>query len=272
MIGPSSGTGAVPDHELSDDQSRAARKRIFDDLDIESFCEEVQNSRKRYQLQEIETPMELMAPNQVIGDTATLFSPLSAQEAVEECPVARLEVLLVDGTNCTWTTVSELESQQNIAEIAASPSTSSSSSDHRREQMIQSVQIEEPGYQVDSSYWEPVVTIPSSNFQHNKPEPPSGGGHYQQQQFDDQETGNLSWLLDFKLDPFIEAADDRSTVASSKDNHNGVELFGELLIKLFRTHIETGLDQREYLVSNDSLDALIEIGEALKTFKNLERR
>ena len=32
--------------------------------------------------------------------------------------------------------------------------------------------------------------------------------------FEDQENGNLSWLLDFKLDSFIDAPDDRSTAYS----------------------------------------------------------
>ncbi|XP_043786091.1 uncharacterized protein LOC122711405 [Apis laboriosa] len=219
MIGPSAGIGDVPEHELSDNQSRGGKKRIFEDLDIENFCEEVQNGHKRYQYQEIETPMEMVASNQVINDTASLFSPLSAQEAVDECSVGRLEVLLVDGTNCTWTTVSELESQQNIADITASPSTSTSSSENRQEQVIQEVQIEETSYPIDCDYWEPVVTVQSSNIQQNKPMMPSGSN--QQQQFDDQETGNLSWLLDFKLDPFIEAADEKSTVSLSKDIHNG---------------------------------------------------
>lgn len=153
--------------------------------------------------------MELVASHQVIGDTTALFSPLSAQEAVEECPVTRLEVLLVDGTNCTWTTVSELESQQHVTEIAASPSTSSSSSEHRQEQLVQDIQVEEMSYQVDSSYWEPVVTVPSSGIQQNKSVSYASNQHQhqhhqqqqqQQQQYDDQETGNLSWLLDFKLD------------------------------------------------------------------------
>ncbi|XP_076235820.1 uncharacterized protein LOC143180165 [Calliopsis andreniformis] len=220
MIGPSSGTSGVPDHQVSNNESRIAKKRIFDNLDIENFCEEVQNSRKRYQLQDLETSMELITSNQIISD-ASLFSPLSAQEAVEECPVTRLEVLLVDGTNCTWTTVSELESQQNAAENAASPSTSSSSSDHRQEQLVQDIQVEEMSYQVDSNYWEPVVTVPSSGLQQNKPGLHQNNQQQQQQQYDDQETGNLSWLLDFKLDPFIEAADDRSTVSSSRDYHNG---------------------------------------------------
>ncbi|XP_043526218.1 uncharacterized protein LOC122537254 isoform X1 [Frieseomelitta varia] len=218
MIGPSSD----PERELSDNQSRASKKRIFEDLDIESICEEVQNVRKRYQYQEIEAPMEVVTSHQELGDTVALFSPLSAQEAVEECPVARLEVLLVDGTNCTWTTVSELEQhQQSIVDIAASPSTSSSSSsEHRQEQVIQEVQVEETSYPINSDYWEPVVTVPPSNIQQSKTDVPSSS--HQQQQFDDQETGNLSWLLDFKLDPFIEAADEKSTVPTSyKDVHSG---------------------------------------------------
>lgn len=232
MIGPSSGTGGVPERELSDNQSRASKKRIFEDLDIESICEEVQNVRKRYQYQEIEAPMEVITSRQEIGDTVALFSPLSAQEAVEECPIARLEVLLVDGTNCTWTTVSELEHQQSIVDIAASPSTSSSSSsEHRQEQVIQEVQVEETSYPINSDYWEPVVTVPPSNIQQSKTDVPSSS--HQQQQFDDQETGNLSWLLDFKLDPFIEAADEKSTVPSYKDVHSGVQLFDICLYQPF---------------------------------------
>ena len=218
MIGPSSGTGGVSEHEVLDNQSRSGKKRIFEDLDIENFCEEVQNSRKRYQYQEIETPMEMVASNQGISDTAAFFSPLSSQEVVDECPVARLEVLLVDGTNYTWTTVSELESQQNVTEVATSPSASSSSSEHRQEQVIQEVQIEEMSYPVGSDYWESVVTVPSLNLPQNK----IGGscnGQQQQQQFDDQETGNLSWLLDFKLDPFIEAADEKSTATTPARNN-----------------------------------------------------
>ncbi|KAK9305643.1 hypothetical protein QLX08_003418 [Tetragonisca angustula] len=222
MIGPSSGAGGVPERELPDNQSRASKKRIFEDLDIESICEEVQNVRKRYQYQEIEAPMEVVTSHQEMGDTVALFSPLSAQEAVDECPVARLEVLLVDGTNCTWTTVSELEQhQQSIVDVAASPSTStSSSSEHRQEQVIQEVHVEETSYPINSDYWEPVVTVPPSDIQQSKADVPSSS--HQQQQFDDQETGNLSWLLDFKLDPFIEAADEKSTVPTSyKDVHSG---------------------------------------------------
>ncbi|XP_068986306.1 uncharacterized protein [Bombus flavifrons] len=259
MIGPSSGTGGVPEHELSDNQSRVGKKRIFEDLDIESFCEEVQNGHKRYQYQEIEAPMEVVASNQVIGDTAALFSPLSAQEAVDECPVARLEVLLVDGTNCTWTTVSELESQQNIVDIAASPTTSSSSSEHRQEQVIQEIQIEETSYPIGSDYWEPVVTVPSPNMQQGKTDACSSSHH--QQQFDDQETGNLSWLLDFKLDPFIEAADEKSTVPSPKDVHSGNKTrvngrsYGSTYVNdVKRSYNENGSSHQESNHSYSSLD------------------
>ncbi|KZC08867.1 PREDICTED: uncharacterized protein LOC107187063 [Dufourea novaeangliae] len=217
MIGPSSGAGGIPDHEVSNNQPRPTKKRVFDDLDIESLCEEVQNGRKRYHLQEIETPMELVASNQVIGDTAGLFTPLSSQEAIEECPMARLEVLLVDGTNYTWTTVSELEAQQSIAETSPS-----SPSGHTRQQhVVQDVQIEETSYQVDPSYWGPVVSVPAANLEQNKLANSHPNSHHQQQPFDDQETGNLSWLLDFKLDSFIEAADDKSTAPTFRDNHNG---------------------------------------------------
>ncbi|CAL7942390.1 unnamed protein product [Xylocopa violacea] len=227
MIGPSSGTGGVSEHEVSDNQSRAGNKRIFEDLDIESFCEEVQNSRKRYQYQEIEAPMEVIASNQVISDATALFSPLSAQEAGEECPVARLEVLLVD----------EL----------------------KQEQVIQEIHVEETNYPIGSEYWEPVVTVASSNIQHTKTEVPSSS--HQQQQFDDQETGNLSWLLDFKLDPFIEVADEKSTMSSPKDTCNGSKTringrsYGSTYINdVKRNYNENGLSHQEINQNYSSLD------------------
>lgn len=229
MIGPSSGAAG----EVAENQCRASSKRkVFDDLDIDSFCEEVrQTSRKRY-LQELETPVELVAPNEIIANAAALFSPMSAQEAIEESPVARLEVLLVDGTNCTWTTVSELEQQQNLDILVTSSSPSSSSSSltssvciehHSTEGYTEETTNYQPAVSVN--YWEPiaapVVSLTNSNVQQHKGNMPNNN-QQQQQQFEDQENGNLSWLLDFKLDSFIEAADDKSAVGPSvKDNHYG---------------------------------------------------
>lgn len=243
MIGPSS--GAAGDMTEGQCQAVPSKRKVFDDLDIDSFCEEVcQTSRKRY-LQELETPVEFVTSNEIIANTA-LFSPMSAQEAVEESPVARLEVLLVNGTNCTWTTVSELEQQQqqqNLELLTSTSSTSTPSSSsvsscaerHRQHALQETYIVEQTHYQptVSVNYWEPVaepvVSVAASSVQPSKDTANSHHHHHQQQQqFEDQENGNLSWLLDFKLDSFIEAADDRSTVGSvtMKDSHCGKEAAG----------------------------------------------
>ncbi|XP_029674415.1 uncharacterized protein LOC115242333 [Formica exsecta] len=242
MIGPSSGAaGEVTESRASSKRKvfddldiDSPKRKIFDELDIDSFCEEIrQTNRKRY-LQELETPEELVATsNEMISDAAALFSPMSAQGIVDESQVAHLEVLLVDGTNCTWTTMSELEQQQNLdvlvtssSSLSLSSSSSSSSTISERNHPVETYAVEETNYQpaMSMNYWEPgaapAISLANSNVQQNKG---TMNNNQQQQQFEDQENGNLSWLLDFKLDSFIEAADDRSTVgpALTKDNHYG---------------------------------------------------
>lgn len=244
MIGPSSGAaGEVTESRASSKRKvfddldiDSPKRKIFDELDIDSFCEEIrQTNRKRY-LQELETPEELVATsNEMITDAAALFSPMSSQGIVDESQVAHLEVLLVDGTNCTWTTMSELEQQQNLdvlvtssSSLSLSSSSSSSSTISERNHPVETYAVEETNYQpaMSMNYWEPgaapAISLANSNVQQNKG---TMNNNQQQQQFEDQENGNLSWLLDFKLDSFIEAADDRSTVgpALTKDNHYGKE-------------------------------------------------
>lgn len=249
MIGPSSGiAGEVTESQCCASSKRkifddldvdGSKRKVFDDLDIDSFCNEMQTSRKHY-LEELETPVELVATsNEIIANAASLFSPMSGQEAVEESQVARLEVLLVDGTNCTWTTVSELEQQQNLDVLVTSSSSSSSSSSSISSGVerhpAETYAVEELNYQpaVSVNYWEPVAApvISLANLNAQQSKGTTGNNQQQQQQqqqpqqqFEDQENGNLSWLLDFKLDPFIEAADDRSAVgltAATKNNYYG---------------------------------------------------
>jgi len=187
--------------------------------------------------------VELVATsNDIIANAAALFSPMSAQEVVEESQVTRLEVLLVDGTNCTWTTMSELEQQQNVDILVTSSSSSSSSVSSTSsssntsgcaERHPTETYIEELHYQpaVSMNYWEPVaapvISLANLNTQQNKGTTSNNQQQQQQQQqqqFEDQENGNLSWLLDFKLDSFIEAADDRCTIgptATTKNNYCG---------------------------------------------------
>ncbi|EGI57199.1 Forkhead transcription factor HCM1 [Acromyrmex echinatior] len=138
MIGPSSGNaGEVTESQCCASAKRkifddlevdGSKRKVFNELDIDSFCDEVRQTSRKHYLEELETPVELVATsNDIIANAAALFSPMSAQEVVEESQVARLEVLLVDGTNCTWTTMSELEQQQNVDILVTSSSSSSSS-------------------------------------------------------------------------------------------------------------------------------------------------
>lgn len=267
MIGPSSGTaGDVSESQCCASSKRkifddldvdGSKRKIFDELDIEemsSFCDEVCQTDRKHYLQELETPMELVTTsNEIIADAAAFFSPMSdAQEVVEESQVARLEVLLVDGTNCTWTTVSELEQQQNLDVLVTSSSLSSSSSSSSsfsssssstsssgcaERHPTEAYAVEEFNYQPAASmnYWEPaagpIISLANLNAQQNK-ETTSGNQQQQQQQqqFEDQENGNLSWLLDFKLDSFIESADGRSAMgptAATKNNYCGEKSAGQ---------------------------------------------
>lgn len=240
MIGPSSGTaGEVAESQccaskrkiLDDLDVDVSKRKVFDELDIDSFCDEVRQTSRKHYLQELETPVELMTTsNDIIANAAALFSPMSAQEAVEESQVARLEVLLVDGTNCTWTTVSELEEQQNLDVLVTSSSSSSSttSSGCVERHPTETYAVEEFNYQpaVSVNYWEPVAApvISLANLNAQQTKETMSNNQQQQQQFEDQENGNLSWLLNFKLDSFIEAADDRSAVgptAATKNNYCG---------------------------------------------------
>lgn len=259
MIGPSSGTaGEVTESQCCASSKRKifddldiddvdSKRKVFDDLDIDSFCNEVRQTGRKHYLQELETPVELVATsNDIIANAAALFSPMSVQEAVEDSQVARLEVLLVDGTNCTWTTVSELEQQQNLDVLVTSSSSSSSSSTSSgcvERHPAETYAVEELNYQpvVSANYWEPIVgpviSLANLDAQQNKEMTSSNQHQYQQQpqqqqqqQFEDQENGNLSWLLDFKLDSFIEAADDRSAtglIAATKNNYCGEESVGQ---------------------------------------------
>ena len=251
MIGPSSGNaGEVTESQCCASAKRTifddlevdgSKRKVFDDLDIDSFCDEVRQTSRKHYLEELETPVELVATsNDIIANAAALFSPI-AQEVVEESQVTRLEVLLVDGTNCTWTTMSELEQQQNVDILVTSSSSSSSSVSSTSsssntsgcaERHPTETYIEELHYQptVSMNYWEPVaapvISLANLNTQQNKGTISNNQQQQQQQQqqFEDQENGNLSWLLDFKLDSFIEAADDRCTIgptATTKNNYCG---------------------------------------------------
>ncbi|KAG7188400.1 hypothetical protein KM043_008049 [Ampulex compressa] len=154
MIGPSSCTGGSTESTL--ERRQGSKRHTLEELDIDSLCEDVCQG-KRY----LQTPLEELAGQLLVDST-------------EECPVTRLEVLLVDGT--TWA-----EQGQNILGMDTSNTCRISQ---------------------------------ETQFSHGRNFP-------QRQELDDQETGNLSWLLDFRLDPFIEAADGKSTIGTTPKEVQG---------------------------------------------------
>ncbi|XP_066603163.1 uncharacterized protein [Prorops nasuta] len=220
MIGPSSGTGSMSSGDMADGQlSKISKKRILEELDMENFCEEVcQSGRKRYVQEMQSSPMELMGSS-------------------DENGLTRLEVLVVDGTGCTWTTTMGKDS--NLQELANCLSTNSSAASFVQDNchQLENSQdvIRNVGFTagdalsqqtLEDVYWEasePIVTAPATIITANKkfiessstrPVLPSRNDH-----MEDQENGNLSWLLDFKLDPFIESAEERTCGSAIKDNH-----------------------------------------------------
>lgn len=229
MIGPSETAGKATESQCC----LSSKRKIFDELDIDSCCEEIPLTNHKRCFQELDSrPVELItASNEILTNATALFSPMSGQEIVEETPVTRLEVLLVDGTNCTWTTVSELEQQQNLDVLVGSSSSSLiSPSACTNHYATETYIVEETKHQSSKNHLEPVTApallLTNSNVQQYKNHTVNNYQQHQlqqqQQQFEDQENGNLSWLLDFKLDSFIEAAD-RPAVGSvmTKDNHCG---------------------------------------------------
>ncbi|KAI4477566.1 hypothetical protein M0804_012683 [Polistes exclamans] len=251
MIGPSSNSANVSNHEIVNGQARSSKRKIFEDLDINSFCKELwQNGRKRY-LQELETPVELIMSNEIIDENNMFLSTNSTEDNnIDERSVTRLKVLVVDGTNYSWTTVSDLENRRviehgteltNCTTTVSSPSSSSSSLSSSISLEGQSSDIiytdvrtiddSHNNYQqaIRNGFWEPIndplAILPPSNkmkSQHSLQSITNNNDNQQHHQFDDQENGNLSWLLDFKLDPFIEAADDKYNNGNDfKDNYCG---------------------------------------------------
>lgn len=146
------------------------------------------------------------------------FSTLT-QEDEENGSVTRLEVLVVDGN---WET-SELEHGHLVDDINQSQVIQTNNG-----QILTPINLQFSSNQNYNNeiqhFWEPPQIIPQvplikpscsrttnqfSRFQENN------------NLIEDQENGNLSWLLDFKLDSLIEAADDRSTILSPKESQFG---------------------------------------------------
>ena len=152
---------------------------------------------------------ELEAPTENVATEVSNF-----EDAVDVGSVARLEVLVVDGN---WETT-ELQNA-NITDLS------------------QSEVIHSNGHILThiNEDWENQNFGGVQNFWVSSEIQPLSPRHFfnrgcqiprvqENNQVEDQENGNLSWLLDFKLDSLIEAADDRSTILPPKDNQSGENL------------------------------------------------
>ncbi|XP_033216759.1 uncharacterized protein LOC117172707 [Belonocnema kinseyi] len=218
MIGPTSGSSSVPNREVTENPIRIKRK-VFEDLDIENFCEDVyQGGRKRYMT-------ELQVSSEGISQISNANFSQTVEEALDMGSVARLEVLVVDGT---WDT-SELENA-TLTDISQSQII------HTNGQFFTQINGEIINQNLGGcqNFWEPPQPSQTPPSKHSS----TRGSSCQFPRFqennpgEDQENGNLSWLLDFKLDSFIEAAD-KSTILSPKENQSGQK-------NRFQTNIRPG--------------------------------
>ncbi|KAH0558040.1 hypothetical protein KQX54_013994 [Cotesia glomerata] len=163
MIGPSS--------EMSNESETVrGKRRTFDELDIDSFCEEICQSTKKHHSMELnDDPMDISVATSSFPLVASIQEPSSNPGSV-----ARLEVLVVDGT---W----DMENFEKSDFIQLE------SSDIIEPEILNDAQNITGDFETVLSYWE----VPEEQVKL------------------DEEDGNLSWLLDFKLDSLIEAPDDK---------------------------------------------------------------
>ncbi|XP_011297156.1 uncharacterized protein [Fopius arisanus] len=198
MIGPSSGASGVANRE--GENTVRVKRKLFDDLDIDSFCEEFQ-TKKCHSMEQDELGLSQVHQSG--------FCAESLQNS-EGAPVARLEVLVVDGT---W----DVSSLGGADLIDLSTSVNGNSG----VQGMSDVGNIDGNYGTILSYWEPTVEdagqlTQTSGEQTSTVETPMGNS-----QPEDQENGNLSWLLDFKLDSLIEAPEDKPPVPPPRNNYLG---------------------------------------------------
>ena len=212
MIGPSSGPSSMTTREVVENPVRVKRK-IFDDFHIDNFCHEVcQNGKKRY-LTELRNPVDATAI-ETLANPSEFSSSMIQEVANGDGPVTRLEVLVVDGT---WdpATLGHTE----FADI------STSIGNHTEIQTLTDVQTVDNDYETILSYWEPTNVSENGQNVANSVEVPGllpvTVPPLPCAPAEDQENVNLSWLLDFKLDSFIEAPEERTTFSTNRDSQSG---------------------------------------------------
>ncbi|XP_044593641.1 bromodomain-containing protein DDB_G0270170-like [Cotesia glomerata] len=203
MIGPSS--------EMSNESETVrGKRRTFDELDIDSFCEEICQSTKKHHSMELnDDPMDISVATSSFPLVASIQEPSSNPGSV-----ARLEVLVVDGT---W----DMENFEKSDFIQLE------SSDIIEPEILNDAQNITGDFETVLSYWEvpeeqvKVNSINKNNKNNNNNSNRNNTNNFHQNSVNksnrnfndnnqlDEEDGNLSWLLDFKLDSLIEAPDDK---------------------------------------------------------------
>lgn len=239
MIGPSSGaTSGMSNHDVGENSVRLKR-RTFDELEIENYCDEVCHNTKKRNTMDCD-PLE-MALSDIVHTTTSSSSasqfPLVTSSLHETsannnddnsaATVARLEVLVVDGS---WDVTSFGES--DLIDLSAS-----TADDASVENLISVGEHNmENNYSTILSYWESPPPTSVSSIENNPDQctnivensepsqlnPPVIPSSMSINQQDDHEHGNLSWLLDFKLDSLIEAPEEKNNISSCAcHNQNG---------------------------------------------------
>ncbi|XP_014209142.1 uncharacterized protein LOC106639858 [Copidosoma floridanum] len=282
MIGPSSSGSS------STGGQHPRHRALLDELDIESICDEVcghhHHNQQRSQTTSTAAPnkrprllpdFQLLDHHEVLGLPCAdeVFAPyfdspeLHHQEQLQqilgeysEAPVAKLEVLVVDGT---WDdALDSFEAVPAPTQLCSTgaPTDPSLQAPQHHEAGIPSLEAVSYGIEHSTTdYWgenQPPVAhhhhqqsgtsllrqhrhvMPklhqNHHNHHHHPSPDAGKNHRgnssgggggggfvatatQLNSYEDQENGNLSWLLDFKLDSFIEAPEDKSTVSLTRD-------------------------------------------------------
>lgn len=171
MIGPST--------EPDPDRSSGTKRKAFDDLDLEDFCNQVYPDGKKQYISEFSIPIE------------ELSSQIIQSDDLCSSDVTKLEVLVVDEM---WAN-GDFD-QHDLADFTT------------EDQLVQGQNLQTT---LDQTVWRPPEEPKNSFKVPKKPAPMSSP-------VEDQENGNLSWLLNFKLDSFIDAADDKCKAPVKSNN------------------------------------------------------
>lgn len=227
MIGPTSETSGVKNP--GDDGQAKNKRKLYEELEMESFCNELchENGFKRYI-----PDLNILPDNPSIeGCFESTELSSNAQGLMEEGSVTRLEVLVVDGN---WDAANLTDN--HLTELTTIVASNDSAVEFSQAQSTAMHNFDEPP--PPPSYWDmtgPSTATFNANSANNnfaKTSATFNAPTTFQPQLEDQENGNLSWLLDFKLDSLIEAAEDR-VIGPKFQCNSGETLFSRFSFKIF---------------------------------------